>query len=112
MNKNNFKQRKKVGDYVLTCDTCGQLFWASRRTILDKYTGKGGACVCSTCVDKIDYGLVPYTVLPEDVIPISRNSNYQANPSDIPNTIDPTNLDFTTIDPMSINKPTTDPRLT
>ncbi len=106
MNKNNYHTSKKIGDYTGFCDTCGMPFWASEGTILDTYTGLGGAWVCPTCVDPIDYGLVPFKVLPEEPVRESRATTAPTN------TIDPANLDFTTIDPMSINNPTTDPRLT
>lgn len=76
MNRNSFTNRKKLGDYVSTCDTCGQVFWASQGQVLDKYTGKGGAWVCPNCVDKIHYGFVPYVVEAEKQVPISRKAPY------------------------------------
>lgn len=77
MNKNSFKNTTKLGDYVGTCDTCGQPFWASVGKVLDPYTGKGGAWVCPNCVDKVHYGFIPYVVEPEKPIPLARDANYK-----------------------------------
>lgn len=98
MSKNSYKDGKRVGDYVGFCDTCGQKFWATQGTELDKYTGLGGAWVCPNCVDNIDYGLVPFKVLGEKGVPLSRNSlpDVTAAP------------DITTINPMSISNPETE----
>ncbi len=106
--KNSFREQKRVGDYVLFCDNCGQKLWASQSTVLDKFTGKGGLVVCPVCVDATDYGLVPYKVEPEESVPISRNNHYAANPNDVPNDPLPSALDITLIDPMSINNPQQD----
>lgn len=105
MKKNNFKQRKNVGDYVGTCDTCKQYFWASKGTVMGKYTSKEGAWVCPNCVDKIDYGLVPYQVLPEDSVNLARSLNFENDPQNIPNDPLPSALDISEIDPMSISNP-------
>lgn len=109
--KNSFREQKRVGDYVLFCDICGMKTWASESIILDKDTGKGGLVVCPVDRDAIDYGLVPYKVDPEESVPVARNNHYAADPENVPNTVEPSKLDLTTIDPMSINNPTTDPRL-
>lgn len=111
MSKNKYKDKLKIGDYPFWCDTCGTKAWASEATRLDVYTGKGGAFVCRDCVDIVDYGLVPYTVLPETPIPFCRPGDYAGNPNAIPNTIAPDKLDLSTMDPMSFNNPATDPRL-
>ncbi len=51
----------KEGDWFVYCDICGQRTYASGSTKLSQYTGKGELIVCKHDVDKIDYGLVPYT---------------------------------------------------
>jgi DNA-directed RNA polymerase subunit RPC12/RpoP len=72
MNKNHYKNKIKVGDYVINCDTCAMKCWASESHRLVKETGKGGAIVCPNCNDKVHYGFVPYKILPEDSIPVAR----------------------------------------
>ena len=49
------------GDWYVYCDICGQRTHASRSTKLSTYTGRGGLVVCNHDVDKIDYGLMPFT---------------------------------------------------
>lgn len=92
MQRNRYKTKKKVGDYIGVCDTCNMEFWASKGTVLDKDTGKGGAWVCPNCVDITDYGLIPYQVLPEESVPLARNLNAQFFPPAV---------DVTEINPMS-----------
>lgn len=103
MQRNRFKNHKKVGDYVGdACDTCGMKFWASEGKVLANETGLGGAWVCPNCVDIIDYGLVPWKVLPEATIPKARNGNAAFAPAyDIATLI-------ITVDPMSIDNPEDD----
>jgi len=62
----------RKGDWVLFCDICGQKCYASESTKLSTYTGRGGLVVCPNDVDKIDYGLIPYTPRLEKNIPYTR----------------------------------------
>jgi len=105
MKKNSFRESKRVGDYVLFCDICGQKMWYSQSKVLEPETGKGGLVVCPMDRDAIDYGLVPYKVAPEAIVPIARSNHYTADPSLIPNDPLPASLDITLIDPTSISNP-------
>jgi hypothetical protein len=60
------------GDWVLFCDICGQKCFASEAFKLSEFTGRGGLIVCRKDKDKIDYGLIPYTVSLEKTIPYTR----------------------------------------
>ncbi len=62
----------KLGDWYIYCDICGQRSYASQSTKLSTYTGHGGAIVCKHDVDKIDYGLIPYTPRKENIVPYVR----------------------------------------
>lgn len=99
MAKNNYKPRRKLGDYVIPCDICGMNCWASQAMVLPPETGRGGLIVCPTDRDAIDYGLIPYVVEPEKPVPISRSNNYTSNPEDVPNDRNP--LDISIWNPMN-----------
>ncbi len=62
----------KQGDWYIYCDICGQRSYASDTTKLSHYTGHGGLIVCKHDVDKVDYGLVPYTPRREQNVPTLR----------------------------------------
>lgn len=72
--KNNYKEKKKLGDYPTFCDTCGSKMWYSESKVLGKYTGLDGSQVCSDCVDGIVHTFVPFTIEPEKTVKISRNT--------------------------------------
>jgi hypothetical protein len=92
--KNNYKDQIKVDDYQMFCDQCGMICWASKSQVLDKNTGKGGLRVCPVCVDKIDYGLIPYKIPAEKPIPDSRINQTDTTTGRAP-------VDFSTFDPLS-----------
>lgn len=52
---------KRLGDWYIYCDICGQRHFASETYKLSQYTGRGGLIVCRHDADKVDYGLVPFT---------------------------------------------------
>jgi hypothetical protein len=62
----------RLGDWIVFCDICGQKHYASETTKLSTYTGKGGLVVCKHDVDKIDAGLVPYSIKREKNVPFIR----------------------------------------
>lgn len=99
MSKNNFKNRLKIDDHPIDCDICGMPCWASEAIILEKETGRGGMVVCPVDRDVIDYGIVPYKILPEEPIQLVRTANYQNNPSAVPTMY--TGIDFSIDDPMN-----------
>jgi len=73
----------REGDWFVYCDICGQRTYASKATKLSTYTGKGGLVVCSHDVDRIDYGLVPYTPRKEanvDFVRINHVNTDNASP--------------------------------
>lgn len=105
MSKNHFKSRKKVGDYELFCDICAMRFWASEAYILPSETGRGGLVVCPVDRDKIDYGLIPYTVGPDESPSLTRSNHYADNPENVPTPLHL--IDITIIDPMLIDDPST-----
>lgn len=90
--KNNYTNKVKVGDYIFNCHQCGMPCWYSKTTKLTKETGKGGLRVCQVCVDKVDFGLIPYTIRAERPIP-------EANPNAA--TPAATGVDYSTFDPLS-----------
>lgn len=98
-NLNNYKDKKRVGDYQIFCDQCGMCCWASDSQELSKETGKGGLRVCPNCVDAVDYGLIPYKIGAEKPIPDSR-----INQQDV--TTGREAPDLTTFNPMSGDLPT------
>lgn len=62
----------KLGDWVVFCDICGQKCYASEAQFLSTETGRGGLLVCPKDADKIDHGLIPYTVEAEKAVPFTR----------------------------------------
>jgi hypothetical protein len=102
MSKNNYRTKKKVGDYIVYCQRCGNPCWASEATVLGKYTGAEGLIVCPDDVDKIDYGLVPYKIRPEVNPKRVSTNHYVDNPNGVPNRY---TIDLTTTDPMTISNP-------
>lgn len=77
-------QGGRLGDYVIDCDICGQRCWYSESSVLGIYTGRGGLLVCPECKDPIDYGIVPYYVIPERPITNTREANRTASLKSIP----------------------------
>lgn len=69
----------RKGDWYIYCDICGQRSLASRSVKLSTYTGKGGCVVCRHDVDKIDYGLVPFTPRKEENVPWARVGHYNTD---------------------------------
>jgi hypothetical protein len=61
-----------VKDWIVYCDICGQRYKGSEVTTLSNYTGRGNLVVCKHDVDKIDYGLVPYSIRREENPPFVR----------------------------------------
>lgn len=61
-----------MSDWIVYCDICGQRHKGSKTTVLSTYTGRGGLVVCPYDVDKIDYGLVPYSPRKEQLVPYIR----------------------------------------
>lgn len=59
MSNKYFNGRK--GHYIF-CDICGQACYDWEVTKLSSMSGRPGLLVCPNDVDKIDYGLVPYTL--------------------------------------------------
>lgn len=98
-NKNNFHNRYKLGDYTIECDICGMKMWASQAVKLPKETGKGGMIVCPNDRDSIDWGLIPYKILPEESPRTVRDRNYAANPEDVPQLVP--NIDLSIDDPFN-----------
>lgn len=90
----------RMWDYTFACDICGAKCWASEGTVLDVYTGRGGAFVCPECNDPIDYGLVPYKIPAEKPVPISRDAYYTGGtiPANLNTTVP---FDTAFLDPMS-----------
>lgn len=62
----------KRGNWYVYCDICGRRYLASETTKLSNYTGRGGLVVCNNDLDKIDYGLIPFTPRPEQNAKIVR----------------------------------------
>lgn len=92
MSKNNYTDRKKLGDYPYCCQICSAKAWYSETTKLAPDTGKGGLRVCPDCVSITDYGIVPYTIRPEKSVTDVNNpltSTYNARPPIDTNTFDP-----------------------
>jgi hypothetical protein len=82
--KNNYKDRAKVGDYVIFCDICGTKEWFSKSKIQAKYTGSEGAVVCRDCVDLPSGLLMPFRLPPEKTPKIVTHNHYSSNPEDLP----------------------------
>lgn len=61
----------KKGQYIY-CDICGQPCYAFEAKLLSAETGRGGLLVCPNDRDKIDFGLMDYTIPVERHIPVSR----------------------------------------
>lgn len=70
----NFKNTKKVGDWVVYCHICGLPCWGSEATKLGKYTGAEGAIVCPNDRDSVNYGLIGYKVPAEKSVPFVADS--------------------------------------
>lgn len=62
----------KLGDWVVWCGICGQKCYASESGKLEAYTGRGGLIVCEKDKDKVDHGLIPYTIPAEKNVPFTR----------------------------------------
>lgn len=71
---NQYKDKVKIGDYPLFCDTCGSKMWFSESKTLGKYTGLEGSQVCKDCVDGRVETFVPFTIKPEKTPKVVRNS--------------------------------------
>lgn len=61
----------KKGHYIF-CDVCGQACYEWEATKLKPETGRGGLVVCPNDVDKIDPGLIPYTLPSEKRVDLAR----------------------------------------
>lgn len=73
----------KEGDWFVYCDICGKRTLASKSTKLSTYTGKGNLIVCEHDVDKVDYGLLPFTPRKEsnvDFVRINHTDTDNASP--------------------------------
>jgi len=81
-------KKYNIGDWYVFCDICGQRYLASETVQLTTYTGKGGLIVCPTDADKIDHGLIPFTVNAEQNVPFTR-----VNHTDTTNGSSPINLE-------------------
>lgn len=100
MPKNTFHNKKKIGDYVVSCDICKMKCWASEAVILPKEAGKSaGLLVCPVDRDATDWGIMPFQILPEDNVYVTRTYNYEDNPSAIPQAIPV--IDLNVYDPLS-----------
>jgi len=71
-------------DNTTDCQICGQRWFMSECRILDVYTGRGGLLTCPDCYDKTHYGFVPYTIRAEKPVERAFDSNYSADPSQVP----------------------------
>lgn len=78
------------GRYIF-CDVCGQACYAFEATKLKTETGKGGLIVCPNDVDKIDFGLIPFTVPTEKKVDWTR-----INHTNVTNGTAPLNLETAT----------------
>lgn len=65
----------RLGDWIVFCDICGKKCYASETVKLSEYTGKGGLVVCRQDADKVDPGLIPYSVKAEKNIPFTRTNH-------------------------------------
>ncbi len=61
----------RLGHYIF-CDICGQACYDFEVTKLPAMSGRPGLLVCPADVDKIDYGLVPFTLPNERTVRWSR----------------------------------------
>lgn len=75
LNKNRYS-KNHAQDWIIYCDLCAAPCWYSESTLLDVYTGRGGLLVCPRDADPIDYGLVPYTIPPEQGVTTTRINNF------------------------------------
>lgn len=87
MTNKYFSGRK--GHYIF-CDICGQACYGFEAVRLDEHTGRGGCIVCPADNDKIDFGLIPFSLPAEKGIKWTRiNHQNQTNgstPLDFENT--------------------------
>lgn len=62
------------GHYIF-CDICGQACYTYEAIKLKPETGRGGLLVCPNDVDKIDFGLIPYTLPNERPVKEARTNH-------------------------------------
>jgi hypothetical protein len=66
---------KRLGDWVVFCDICGQRYYASETVKLPVHTGRGGLIVCRRDADAIDYSTIPYNTRKEQNVPFLRSNH-------------------------------------
>lgn len=74
-------------DRYIFCDICGQATYMFEAVKLKQETGRGGLIVCPNDADKIDFGLIPYSIKEERPVKWTRinhtNTSNGTDPVDV-----------------------------
>lgn len=78
-------------DRYIFCDICGQACYVHQAVKLGPHTGRGGLIVCQNDADKIDHGLISYSVAKEQPVKWTRINHQNVENGTEPEDIESSN---------------------